>query len=227
MTRYFRELLINFNNSPQLEASPYYQRWPYFVCLFKHAFEEGIVDRNDFLLDICEILNEHIDFPIEKSHVFRMCILFLSQFVDVITQNALLSRKIAYMIAYRFKFYKREQEKRRNSVVDSSEYFNDLIHCKNHRTAVLTMFGLLHAIIIDCPVALVWNSSTLPPQLSGSPLDLLPFPVEVFTQHLPKSTNTIEKIIRLRIKEIKKRSRDVEYRWALNPNSKSGFGKFF
>uniref|UniRef100_A0A915DDI3 Mediator complex subunit Med12 LCEWAV-domain domain-containing protein n=1 Tax=Ditylenchus dipsaci TaxID=166011 RepID=A0A915DDI3_9BILA len=89
------------------------------------------------------------------------------------------------------------------------------------------MQGLLHAIIIDCPVALVWNNfddQTLPQSLCGSPLDLLPFSPDVLTQHLPKSASQIDEIIRMRIGEIKKRSRDVENRWALTPNCQSGFG---
>lgn len=89
------------------------------------------------------------------------------------------------------------------------------------------MLGLLHAIIIDCPVALIWNffdDSTLSQQFCGSPLDLLPCSQEILTQHLPKSANLIDKFIRLRILEIKRRSRNVENRWYLNPNSKSGFG---
>lgn len=32
-------MLKRFNDSPQPETLPAYQRWPYFICLFKHAFE--------------------------------------------------------------------------------------------------------------------------------------------------------------------------------------------
>lgn len=89
----------------------------------------------------------------------------------------------------------------------------------------MTMFGILHAIIIDCPVALIWNPFDSEP-LCGSPLDLLPCSPDALLQHLPESAFQIDDIFRLRIAEIKRRSKNVENRWALNPSSHSGFGMF-
>lgn len=89
----------------------------------------------------------------------------------------------------------------------------------------MTMLGILHAIIIDCPVALIWNlfDSEL---LCGSPLDLLPCSPDALLKHLPQSSFKIDDILRFRITEIKKRSKNVENRWSLNSNSHSGFGFF-
>ncbi|KAI1728879.1 eukaryotic mediator 12 subunit domain-containing protein [Ditylenchus destructor] len=225
-TKYLRDMLKRFNDSPQPETLPAYQRWPYFICLFKHAFEEGILDRNDFLMDICEILNDAVNYHLDKPQIFRMLIVFLSQFVDVIVQNVFLARKVAYCVSTRLRIYKRDYERKKGALSNASDCFSDLVHCQHHRTAIMTMLGLLHAIVIDCPVALVWNNfdlQDLPQQLCGSPLDLLPCSPDVLTQHLPKSASIIDDMLRLRISEIKKRSSGVENRWSLAPNNQSGF----
>lgn len=57
--------------------------------------------------------HEYENFPFEKPQIFRMLIIFLSQFIDVITQNAILSRRLAYIIATRFKIYKRDYDLKR------------------------------------------------------------------------------------------------------------------
>uniref|UniRef100_A0A915DEG6 Mediator complex subunit Med12 domain-containing protein n=1 Tax=Ditylenchus dipsaci TaxID=166011 RepID=A0A915DEG6_9BILA len=130
--KYFRDMLKRFQDSPQVESSPAYHRWPYFICLFKHSFEEGIVDRHDFLMDISDLPNDYINFPLEKPQIFRMLILFLSQFVDVITQNVFLARKVAYIITSRLRIYKKDFERKKGSISNASECFNDLIHCQHH-----------------------------------------------------------------------------------------------
>lgn len=56
-------------------------------------------------MDFCDIIYENIIFSFDKPQIFQMLIIFLSQFIDVITQNAMLSRKVAYIIAKRFQLY--------------------------------------------------------------------------------------------------------------------------
>lgn len=64
-------------------------------------------------MDICDIVHDYVNFPIEKPQIFRMLIIFLSQFIDVITQNVILSRRLAYIIAKRFKIYKHDYDCKR------------------------------------------------------------------------------------------------------------------
>jgi hypothetical protein len=98
------------------------------------------------------------------------------------------------------------------------------------------MLGILHALIVDCPAAFVFNISEPPErsdlrqsaitqQLCGSPLDQFPFPDEVLIKHFPPSAQTMSKIVRMRLQEIRQRSRIVETHWALSPSSQTGFGK--
>lgn len=63
-------------------------------------------------MDICDIAYDNVNFPLEKPQIFRMLIIFLSQFIDVITQNVILSRRLAYIIATRFKIYKRDYDRK-------------------------------------------------------------------------------------------------------------------
>lgn len=123
--------LRSIRDAPQVENCPAYQRWPYFVCLFKQSFEvsgilnrlcspskfqEGILDRNEFLLELCDMLGEYSSserFSMEKPQIFRMLVILMSQFVAVITQNVVISRRIAYIIAVRCQLYKRDYERRR------------------------------------------------------------------------------------------------------------------
>lgn len=103
---------------------------------------------------------------------------------------------------------------------------------------MLTMLGILHALIVDCPAAFVFNITEPPDraelkpnsitfQLCGSPLDQLPFPEEVLTRHFPVSASKMTQILRMRLQEIRQRSRTVEMRWALSSSSQSGFGSSF
>ena len=92
------------------------------------------------------------------------------------------------------------------------------------------MTAFLHAIIVDCPAALIWNP--LDPKvaniqqewIAGSPFDFLPhFFLNVFTQHLPKSVmNDVNELIQSRILAIKNRSENVEHRWSVGLENGSG-----
>lgn len=119
IVRSIGEMLTKINLVAQPESSvsylinflfyvcqPAYQRWPYFACLFKHAFEEGIVDRQEFLMELCDLLTQFSNFSLDKPQVFRMLITFMSQFVDVATQNVIISRRLGYIICARLARYK-------------------------------------------------------------------------------------------------------------------------
>jgi hypothetical protein len=93
-----------------------------------------------------------------------------------------LSRRLAHILCHRLTLYKRDYERLQrffllnclnftiskflpqssnpNSpppTVSANVCFEDLANCQHHRPTLLVIFGLLHAIIIDCPSALVWT----------------------------------------------------------------------
>jgi hypothetical protein len=106
---------------PQPESSPAYQKWPYFACLFKHAFEEGIVDRQEFLMELCDLLTEFSDFHLDKPQVFRMLITFTSQFIDVATQNVIIARRLGYIVCARLARYKYDYDQKKGLVFKSNK----------------------------------------------------------------------------------------------------------
>ncbi|KAI6230125.1 Med12 domain-containing protein [Aphelenchoides fujianensis] len=218
----------------QPESNPVYQRWPYFACLFKHAFEEGIVDRQEFLMELCDLLADHADFPLDRPQLFRILVTFTSQFVDVATQNVILARRLGHIVCSRLAKYKYDFDQKKGVLTNPTECFEELLSCQHHRAAMLTMLGILHALIVDCPAAFVFNITEPPDradlkpnsitaQLCGSPLDQFPFPEEVLTRHFPASASKMTQILRMRLQEIRQRSRTVEMRWALSSSSQSGF----
>jgi hypothetical protein len=99
------------------------------------------------------------------------------------------------------------------------------------------MIGILHALIVDCPAAFVFNiteppersdlrQSIVTQQLCGSPLDQFPFPEDVLIKHIPVSASKMGQIVQMRLKEIRQRSQIAESHWALSPSSQAGFGMF-
>lgn len=41
--------------------------------------------------------------------------------------------------------------------MDCAELFDDMQQCIHQRGIILTLCGMLYAILIDCPAALIWN----------------------------------------------------------------------
>lgn len=116
IVRSISDMLSKISTAAQPESSPAYQRWPYFACLFKHAFEEGIVDRQEFLMELCDLLTEFSDFSLDKPQVFRMLITFASQFVDVATQNVIVARRLGYIVCARLARYKQDYDQKKGFV---------------------------------------------------------------------------------------------------------------
>jgi hypothetical protein len=108
-----RDMLTKINSVPQPESSPAYQRWPYFACLFKHVFEEGIVDRQEFLMELCDLLTDFADYSLEKPQVFRILITFMSQFVDFATQNVIIARRLGHIVCSRLTRYKNDYDQKK------------------------------------------------------------------------------------------------------------------
>ncbi|KAL3119039.1 hypothetical protein niasHT_003822 [Heterodera trifolii] len=216
--RYLRCVLKEFDKAipGQLEQNIYYQRWPYIATLIKHSFEDGMLDRYEFVNDLCDLLPEFVNFSMEQPQTFRALLILISQFLDVVTQNLFIARKVAHILCARLNQYKKDHERIRDTTLKESanECFEDLANCHHHRSTVLTIFGILHAIVIDCPSALVWTpfepnelaeglQSKFKPDRNGnsksmeresvqnsvawlckSPLDILPCELSVTTQHL-------------------------------------------
>jgi hypothetical protein len=63
------------------------------------------------MLDMCELLAEFANFSMEQPQTFRILIILMTQFTDIITQNVFIARRVAYILCNRLAMYKRDYEK--------------------------------------------------------------------------------------------------------------------
>uniref|UniRef100_A0A915CBV2 Mediator complex subunit Med12 domain-containing protein n=2 Tax=Parascaris univalens TaxID=6257 RepID=A0A915CBV2_PARUN len=234
-TKYIKVMLSQMSDSAKLDTNIVYtERWPHFVCICKHAYEDGMIERQEFLMDMCDIFADRFVQRSDKPHfltLFRLFLTLFSQYTDQITQNLLLSRRCAFLVARRLALNKKQLEESLGRPVNVAEIFEDMTQCQNQRAIILILCGLLHAILIDCPGALIWNNFQVaegrpPPllhHLCGSPLDLLPCAVEALPMPPGHGSDKIQELVQLRVLEVKRRSRAVENRWSLNQTQKAGF----
>ncbi|VDK69730.1 unnamed protein product [Onchocerca ochengi] len=261
-TKYVKLMLNQMSDSAKLESNIVYtERWPHFVYICKHAYEDGMVEKQEFLMDLLDIFNDRFVQPIEnrqndkssvhplvhhgsglasssnESHyvtLFRLFLLFICQYTDQITQNLVLSKRCAFLVCHRLELYRDEAEEREGRSVDCAELFDDMQQCIHQRGIILTLCGMLYAILIDCPAALIWNKYEVSPgrpptmlhQLCGSPLDHLPCPFESLPLPPGHGTERLQEFVQLRLSEVRRRSRACENKWSLNYAQKKGFGSF-
>lgn len=260
-TKYIKLMLNQMSDSAKLESNIVYtDRWPHFVYICKHAYEDGMVEKQEFLMDLLDIFNDRFVQPIENrkndktlihpflhhgsgfasasstnhSHyvtLLRLFLLFICQYTDQITQNIVLSKRCAFLVCHRLELYRDEAEEREGRSVDCVELFDDMQQCIHQRAIILTLCGMLYAILIDCPAALIWNKYEVSPgrpptmlhQLCGSPLDHLPCPFESLPLPPGHGTERLQEFIQLRLAEVRRRSRACENKWSLNYAQKKGF----
>jgi hypothetical protein len=48
--------------------------------------QDGMLDRHEFVLDMCDLLAEFANFPMEQPQTFRVLIILMTQFTDIIVQ---------------------------------------------------------------------------------------------------------------------------------------------
>ncbi|VDK42731.1 unnamed protein product [Anisakis simplex] len=234
-TKYIKVMLSQMSDSAKLDTNIVYtERWPHFVCICKHAYEDGMIERQEFLMDLCDIFADRFLQRSDKPHfltLFRLFLTFFSQYTDQITQNLLLSRRCAFLVAKRLALNKKEMEDGVGRVVDMNEMFDEMIQCQNQRSIILILCGMLYAILIDCPGALIWNNFQVaegrpPPllhNLCGSPLDVLPCSIECLPIPQGHGNDKLSELIQLRVVEVKRRSRAVDNHWSINHSHKAGF----
>ncbi|VDN01453.1 unnamed protein product [Thelazia callipaeda] len=257
-TRYVKLMLTQMNDCAKLESNIVYtDRWPHFVYICKHAYEDGMIEKQEFLMDLLDIFNDRFVQPIANCHsdksllhsilqhgsglpsstnfhytaLFRIFLLFICQYTDQITQNIVLSKRCAFLTCRRLELFRDEAEEREGRSIDCAALFDDMQQCIHQRAIILTLCGMLYAILIDCPASLIWNkyevsSNRLPAmlhQLCGSPLDHLPCPFESLPLPPGHGTEKLHEFIQLRLAEVRRRSRACENKWSLNFAQKKGF----
>ncbi|XP_023221820.1 mediator of RNA polymerase II transcription subunit 12-like protein [Centruroides sculpturatus] len=84
------------SNSLNVSVDVAYKHWQYICQLARHLFEEGLLDRQDFLLWILELL-EKTKCP--DDPIMKLIMPLVLQYVDEFVHSELLSRRLAHHCA--------------------------------------------------------------------------------------------------------------------------------
>ncbi|KAK6058895.1 hypothetical protein COOONC_03515 [Cooperia oncophora] len=222
-----------------LSTCPIYkERWLYISNLSKIAFEDGVIERQDFLNELCDIFSDYFVRRVkneEKLPQLRVYLLFLTQFLRHINNNLILARRLAHMIAMKLRLYKMEYDEQNNTVTKGAEAFTALAQCSAFRPVIHVLIAVLQNIVIDAPAAVIWNkfrvstTDKLPfilSQLCGSPLDLLPCAVHELPLTPGKDSERFAELLKLRTTEIVRRSQAVQDKWSFNQKEQFAFGTY-
>ena len=240
LTRFLKdqlqELLTNVPpEDTKVENSASYKNWIYTLELCEHMYNQGLLDRQEFLQWVFEMVEKckYADDP-----AMRLVIPILLVFAKEFCQSELLSRKLAYQCARKITYLVSESESILNpSSIATLEGANPHMHPvvaafveltsdPYTRFVILGLSSVLQMITFDCPSALVWHyfgENKSPSSLLGSPLDHLP---NCAPSGLPMSNRSSNPVIRhkLRMCEnmVKDRSKHVEEKWSVDNNQVNG-----
>lgn len=227
------------SNSEDVSLSQ--RQWQYCTELAKEMYEEGLLDRFDWLqwvIDACDRARTLED------EGWKALVPLLLAFIPDIAQSELLARRLAHLACRRLSslFADMEAPASFTAPVQPPATLIEHLHCPFHRSTILALVSALQVIVVECPTAMVFNGNnycpppspnygsaenfkwTLPP---GSPLDLL----AVSPSALPMPPRANNPIIRLQLRSIEEqirlRSRAVEAKWACEEWQQSSAGNFF
>ena len=238
LTRYLRdqltELLTNTSDEARSEASLPYKQWIYTLELCEHMFNQGLIDRQEFLQWVLEMV-EKCKYADDPS--MRLVMPVLLVFGKEFCKNELLSRKLAYQCARKISQLVSESEAISNAASNNSQSaegggasnmhpvvsaFLELTNDPYSRFIVFGLSSILQMITLECPSALVWHyfgENKTPSSLLGSPLDHLPnCAPSGLPMPLRQSNHAIRHKIRVSETLIKERSKQVEDKWSVDPN---------
>nr|XP_016847545.1 PREDICTED: mediator of RNA polymerase II transcription subunit 12-like protein isoform X2 [Anolis carolinensis] len=261
-TRYLREQLAKIadfyhmtssqgSNSvavpPEVEQA--LKQWEYNEKLAFYMFQEGMLERHEYLTWILDVLEK---IRPADDELLKLLLPLMLQYSEEFVQSAYLSRRLAYFCARRVSLLISDNPNliathsphmiigpnnpplaapsptTAGSVVNSAQVAcSDFLSCPQHRPLVYGLSCMLQTITLCCPSALVWNYSTNENKNinPGSPLDLL----QVAPSSLPMSgSSAFNQQVRAKIYEveqqIKQRGRAVEVRWSFDKCQESTAG---
>lgn len=223
--------LIPVPATPQEEQKLALKQWNYCTQLCKYMFEEGLLDKHEFLNWILELLDKLRTQPSEDGILKLYLPLTLSYMQDFVISER-LSRKLAYLTAKKLSTMLNEMLNNLNLDNNSRCESNDgegrpltpyekaleeYMTCSLHRDTVMQLSCILQVIALDCPTALIWSGvgESRPSMHSGSPLDhlqiapsSLPMP-----EKSPRNNEELRRKLRMAEANIRHRSQQAESRW--------------
>ncbi|XP_069583601.1 mediator of RNA polymerase II transcription subunit 12-like protein [Ranitomeya imitator] len=221
------------------------KQWDYTEKLAFYMFQEGLLERHEYLTWMLEVLEKAN--PLDDE-LLKILLPLVLQHSEEFVQSAYLSRRLAYFCSRRLSALLSDcaapaigmmgtnnppilaPSPSTSGPVISSVHIPcaDYQTCPQHRPLVYGLSCLLQAITLCCPSALVWNYSTNESKNTnpGSPLDLLQ--VAPSSLPMPGGNSPFNQQVRAKIHEveqqIKQRGQAVEVRWSFDKCQESAAG---
>ncbi|KAM3835504.1 LOW QUALITY PROTEIN: mediator of RNA polymerase II transcription subunit 12-like protein [Vipera latastei] len=262
-TRYLREQLVKIaefyhmttsqgKNSVVVprEVEQALKQWEYNEKLAFYMFQEGMLERHEYLTWILDVLEK---IRPADDELLKLLLPLMLQYSEEFVQSAYLSRRLAYFCARRVSLLISDNtnliaahsphiiigpnnpplaapsSSTTGTVVNPAQLAcSDFLSCPQHRPLVYGLSCMLQTITLCCPSALVWNYSTNESKTinPGSPLDLLQ--VSPSSLPMPGGNSVFNQQVRAKIfeveQQIKQRGRAVEVRWSFDKCQESTAG---
>lgn len=220
--------LLPVPSSPQEEQRLALKQWNYCTQLCKYMFEEGLLDKNEFLAWILDLFDKMRPQSSEDGILKLYLPLALSYMQDFVNSER-YSRRLAnyvcrklstmiYDMVGQLESKNAKSSAENNSTSNLSRYeraLEEYLTCPQHRDTIIQLSCIIQVITLDCPTAMICTSTGEKSTQSGSPLDHLPLPPSALPMPEKSPRSNEEYRIRLKITEeqIKHRSQQAETRW--------------
>lgn len=220
--------------TPQEEQKLALKQWSYCTQLCKYMFEEGLLDKHEFLNWILDLFDKLRTQPTEDG-ILKLYLPIALSYMQDFVQSEKLSRKLAYLSAKKLSAMITEminhmnlegnaktestknQEPNGKTLNQYERALEEYLVCPQHRDTVIQLSCILQVITLDCPTALIWSGvgDNRPSMLSGSPLDHIPIAPSTLPmpEKSPKSNGEYRVKLKIAEANIKHRSQQAESRW--------------
>lgn len=160
------------------------KHWNYCSQLCKYLYEEGLLDRHEFLNWVLDLLDRIRSQPGDDG-LLKLFLPMTLQYMSDFVQSERLSRRLAFLVCKKLSHVinsaleskeiqgstnleqllngpdiKNETNPTESMVVDSKNPIETLLHeyltCPHHRDIIMQLGTILQVITIECPTALVW-----------------------------------------------------------------------
>ncbi|XP_052783955.1 mediator of RNA polymerase II transcription subunit 12-like protein isoform X1 [Mya arenaria] len=220
------------------------KQWAYCSKLARYMYDEGLLDRHEFLSWIIEGLekSKQVD-----DTILKLILKEIMMYLDEITLSAQVSRRLAYVAGRRLNQMcndagstsPRTQSPMLNASANTQNsqqlvhqnplaaIFAEFSGCPHHRAVIFALCTCVQVITMTNPSALIWNNlgdgrSNSP--YCGSPLDHLPCAPSCLPMPQAEQNQQVRGQIRAMEHQIRLRSRAAEVRWSSDKCQQSTTG---
>lgn len=241
-------LLAPNPSTTQVDLEQAVKHWNYCTRFANHMYEEGLLDRHEFLSWLIELPDKMKQ---TDDVVLKLILVQLNTFSSDICKSVILARRLAYICGRKISLLVAELEHtlqrpenpvgpngvpltRAEAINATLAMCNPLINamaemkdCQSHRFIVLSMCSLAQIITIKCPTAMVWNclgEGKGNSFLVGSPLDVFPCATSSLPMPPTGDVNYMRNQVRIAEQQVVMRSHLAEVHWSSDKCQHSAVG---